>query len=370
MVTAGDPTRLTGGYLYNRRIFAALRAAGLATGQLVLRSGSPLAAASQLQAALAARRPALVVVDSIALTPAALALARRNRAKTPVLALMHMRPSDLAPPWRRPLARYLERRLLSVADRVVAVSPDLARRLVAVGARPDRVAVLPPGRDGAPAGAAPSPNLANPPPRDDRRLLCVANWSPSKGIDVLVQAMAAVPPPAVLDLVGAPGRGPYAARVRALIERHQLGERVRILGPCRWDDLGQAYAAADVFVLPSTSEGFGTAYAEAMGHRLPIVACRVGPLPWLVPAACGILVPPSSPAALAAALRALLADDALRRRLGDAAFSRWLELPTWDQTGDRFCRLVRDALDEGSPPSLLGQAGDRPDLAAVARGGG
>jgi glycosyltransferase involved in cell wall biosynthesis len=108
--------------------------------------------------------------------------------------------------------------------------------------------------------------------------------------------------------------------------------------------LAGRYAAADVFVLPSIAEGFGTVYAEAMSFGLPVVACRVGPLPWLVPPERGILVPPNDGAVVARAMGAPAADAALRRRMGAAALRRARSLPTWSESATAFCRLMRELL--------------------------
>jgi glycosyltransferase involved in cell wall biosynthesis len=342
LVTSGDPGRPTGGYLYNRHVLEALRADGLPAIQVVLGERRPPVAIGALRSTLARRRPPLVIVDSIALGAAApLGAWIKRRLGAGVVALMHMLPSDLAPWWRRPIIRSAERTLLSVADRVVAVSPSLRGRLVVAGAAPDRVVVIPPGRDGLPMPTTP------PSDRGGRRFLCVANWSSSKGIHVLVEAMAGLDPCPTLELVGERGDPSYARRVRRSIERRGLGRRVRALGPLEGPALAGRYAAADVFVLPSISEGFGTVYAEAMSFGLPVVACRVGPLPWLVPPDCGILVPPNDAAALARVMGALAADDALRRRMGAAALRRARSLPTWSESGEAFCRLVRDLLSAG-----------------------
>jgi glycosyltransferase involved in cell wall biosynthesis len=347
LVTSGDPGRLTGGYLYNRRVLDALGADGLPVRHVVLGGQHLPGKILALRAALARERPALMIVDSIAVEAAApLVSWAREDLGTSVLALMHMRPSDLASPWRRPLLRHAERRLLRAADRVVAVSPSLGERLVEAGAAPERVVVIPPGRDGTPWPDAP------PAERSGVRFLCVANWSPGKGIHTLVEALALVEPSVGLDLVGEEADRRYARRVHDLLRRHGLAERIRLFGALPAPALGERYAAADVFVLPSTSEGFGTVYAEAMTFGLPTIACRVGPLPWLVEEGrCGILVPPDDRAALAAAMNLLAADEPLRRRMGEAASHRARSLPTWRESGERFCRVVRELSHHAASPA-------------------
>jgi glycosyltransferase involved in cell wall biosynthesis len=147
--------------------------------------------------------------------------------------------------------------------------------------------------------------------------------------------------------VGSLERDPAeAAALHQAIARHGLGARVTLAGEWPPERLGEAYQAADIFVLASFLEGYGMAFAEALAHGLPIVATRGGAIPDTVPESAGLLVPPGDAPALAAALRRLLTDAALRRELAAGAASAGATLPSWDDTvrlwGEAFDRLVRD----------------------------
>ncbi|NJO82508.1 MAG: glycosyltransferase [Blastochloris sp.] len=113
-------------------------------------------------------------------------------------------------------------------------------------------------------------------------------------------------------------------------------------------DLAAAYARADLFALPSRFEGYGLVYAEALAYGLPILACAVGPLPALIGAEAGLLVPPNDQAALNNGLRRLLHDPELRRAMAAAARRRAATLPTWDDTAAGFLRALREAAQEYS----------------------
>jgi glycosyltransferase involved in cell wall biosynthesis len=82
----------------------------------------------------------------------------------------------------------------------------------------------------------------------------------------------------------------------------------------------------DVFVLPSFAEGTSKSIIEAMAHGLPIITTSVGGSPDLLTPDTGILVPPGDPAALADAMQRLASEPALRKRMGQAARERYLEL--------------------------------------------
>ena len=93
------------------------------------------------------------------------------------------------------------------------------------------------------------------------------------------------------------------------------------------DDVPDLLAAADVFVMPSLSEGMPLALMEAMMARKPIIASEVGGIPEMVlQDECALLAPPGDPMALTAHLRRLLQDPALREKLGNAAGRRAAEV--------------------------------------------
>ena len=117
------------------------------------------------------------------------------------------------------------------------------------------------------------------------------------------------------------GDGEERAGLEELVKRCGVGHRVVWAG---WrDDVYAALAAMDIFALPSINEGMGKALVEAMFVGLPCVATRVGGIPEIIrDGEEGMLVDPSSPSQLAAALGNLLADAELRARCGAAARQR------------------------------------------------
>jgi phosphatidylinositol alpha-1,6-mannosyltransferase len=89
------------------------------------------------------------------------------------------------------------------------------------------------------------------------------------------------------------------------------------------DELDRLYAEAGVFVLPSTGEGFGLVFLEAMARGLAVVAARASAVPEIViDGETGYLVDPARPGELERAVRTLLADEDLRRTMGEAGRAR------------------------------------------------
>lgn len=146
----------------------------------------------------------------------------------------------------------------------------------------------------------------------------VTRFYPSKGIEHLVRAFADVLrqfPSTRLMLLG---QGPQEERLRALARELGIADGVLFAGFQR--EAHAFVAAFDVAVTPSIEEGFGLVALEAQALGVPVVASRVGGLPDIVlDERTGLLVEPADAAALAAAIARLLADAALRRRMGEAA---------------------------------------------------
>jgi glycosyltransferase involved in cell wall biosynthesis len=116
------------------------------------------------------------------------------------------------------------------------------------------------------------------------------------------------------------GDGPDREDVES--EAHTLGldGRVRFLGAVSRADVVRLFRAADASLLSSTWENLPHSVLEALAAGTPVISTAVGGVPEVVhDGENGILVPPGDPQALADAIRRFLADDALRRRLADAA---------------------------------------------------
>jgi glycosyltransferase involved in cell wall biosynthesis len=154
---------------------------------------------------------------------------------------------------------------------------------------------------------------------------------PRKSHLVLVEALAGI-----RDLdwrllcVGSLERNPATTRgVRRMISPAGLARRITLAGEWPPQSVGRAYRAADAFALPSFREGYGMAYAEAMAHGLPVIATTAGAIPETVPRQAGLLVSPGDPAALARALRRVIAQPAAAKRLAAGSRAAGVRLPDW-----------------------------------------
>src|SRR5205823_1385126 len=114
-----------------------------------------------------------------------------------------------------------------------------------------------------------------------------------------------------------------ATRLLALAHARGVADRVQLRGPVAPDQLPALYRSADVVVCVPWYEPFGLVALEAMACGVPVVAAAVGGLvDTVIEGVTGLHVPPRNPAAIASALRALLAQPARRAALGEAGARR------------------------------------------------
>jgi glycosyltransferase involved in cell wall biosynthesis len=137
-----------------------------------------------------------------------------------------------------------------------------------------------------------------------------------------------------------------------LIARYGLSARVRFTGRVAAAQLVQHYTRAEILACPSLYEGFGLPAGEAMACGLPVAATTGGALPEVVEdGVTGILVPPGDAPALADAIRTLMSDADLRRRMGQAGRERVLEKFSWPRAALETETVYREALG-GRPASV------------------
>lgn len=238
--------------------------------------------------------------------------------------------------------------VMACADAVLANCIPEAEQLVQFyNADDDRIEIVPPGVDHAFFSPGHQGGARWAVDADDRPLLLfVGRIQPLKGVDVAVQALAALErTDARLWIVGGASGADGDAevqRIRALISDLGVEDRVEFKPPIPHHLLSTYYRAADVVLVPSRSESFGLVALESAACGVPVVASAVGGLLTLVEHGhTGYLVESRDPAEYAAWVDAILADPVLARRLSVSAAAMARNY-TWSTSAARLRRLYED----------------------------
>ena len=239
---------------------------------------------------------------------------------------------------------FVESRLSPLVNRdvpYVTVSDSSRRELEDLGVDPGRIRIIHNGVDvpeelQAGRTLPPRPEVT---PGGAPHLVTLSRLTPLKQIEHAVDALAGILPAypgAVLDIVG---DGWWADNLHRYVADRGLGDHVVFHGHVDGDDKQRLLAGAALHLMPSRKEGWGLAVIEAGLHGVPTVgySTSAGLRDSVVAGETGVLVDDRD--AFTAAVRELLDNDGLRRRLGEAARTRALGF-SWDATGAAWRDLI------------------------------
>ncbi len=247
-------------------------------------------------------------------------------------------------PASSPMRTMTEEEVIARSDCVIASTPyEFDDLLDHYGANPERLCVSPPGIDHSiftPGDKEAARRWLGLP---DRPIVLFAGRIQAlKGIDIAISALAHMNQPAALVIVGGPsGRAGLAEieHLEALAAGLGIAERVHMISPQPHEQLARFYQAADVLVMPSRSETFGLVAAEAQACGLPVVASRIGGLPFVVDdGRSGILVDVGDEPAVAEALDHIIGDPQVQAAMSEGALLKSAEF-SWKATADRLLEL-------------------------------
>lgn len=233
------------------------------------------------------------------------------------------------------------------ATMLIAVSRALADKLVALGADPACVAVVPNGIDADTFRPQPHPAAALRKRlalgTQEALLLAVGRLEVVKGHDLLVEALrrakeqGGIPQFRLVVL----GEGSRKKSLERQVRAAGLAGHVTFAGSVPHEELPSWYSAADLFCLPSRSEGHPNALLEALACGTPAVAAGVGAVPEVLPPTAGVVVEPNHPAPLCHGIRV-----ALSRGSWNAAEVRAAVADrTWQHVASQVVDVFREARD-------------------------
>jgi glycosyltransferase involved in cell wall biosynthesis len=345
----GSLDERSGGFRYDRKLVAGLRAAGddVEVVELPWRA-YPRGLLDNVSPRF--RRRLDVDVDVLLQDELAHpSLVRPNRhLSSPIVSVVHhLRSSEnrrLAPLYRR-----VERRYLDTVDAAICNSEATRQTVTAVGAvSPDRTIVAPPAGDKFDpeigAGEIAARAVDGP-----LRLVFVGNVVPRKGLSTLVAALTDVEADCELAVVGRPVDRRYLRRVRRRADAAGLDDRVRFAGELPDDELAAVLRRSHALAVPSEYEGLGIVYLEAASFGLPSIATTAGGAGEVVTEGeTGFLVDPGDRAAIAQAVETLATDRDRLAEMGRVARGRYEQRSDWSETVDRVRGFLREVAESRS----------------------
>jgi len=221
----------------------------------------------------------------------------------------------------------------------IAVPSEVARNtFIDRGESPDKVYANPLGVDLSVFKAAARRRKGDRP-----RIVFAGGVGIRKGVPWLLRAFAKRESRAELHIFG-----PLEPGFESILEKEPK-EGVEFRGAVDWETLAHAYAAADIFCLPSLEEGFGLSVLQAMSCGLPVVLSdAVGATDLAIHGIDGLVVPPADDDALAAALNRLIEDVELRKSMAASANMRAKRAGSWNDYADRAVTAY-DSILNGEP---------------------
>lgn len=236
------------------------------------------------------------------------------------------------------------RHVFSLMDRVHCVSTDMQRTVQAYGLRPEQAFINHPAIDLSHfQRQRPYPVKVHGP----YQLLSTGRLHWKKGFEYAMLAVRQLLDENYDVRYRILGSGPEEERLRFAIHDLGLTQHVQLHDRQPLAAVRQALETADIYLLPSLSEGLSNAALEAMAMELPLVSTDAGGMAEAITQDYeGFLVPPRQPAAMAAKIKLLLGDAELRRRMGTAGRQRIERHFSLDQQVGRFIAEYRALLAE------------------------
>jgi glycosyltransferase involved in cell wall biosynthesis len=350
LVIYGDLATLTGGYLYDRKLVEFLRSQGdvveifslpwrnYAKHLLDNLSHGWIRSVSEAQID--------VLLEDELNHPSLFRLNRKLKANYPIVSIVHhLRCSELRPAWQNRFYGLIESDYLAGVDGFVFNSVT-TRRTVENLIRSRKPSVIAfPGRDGVTPDMTRAAVERRALEAGPLRILFVGSLIPRKELHTLLAALARLPRDSwQLEVVGSPKTDPtYASRVIAEIERLGMSEQVQLLGSLSGQELADCYSRNHLLAVPSSYEGFGIVYLEAMGFGLPALASTAGAAHEIITHdRDGFLVQAGNAEAVARHVGELVTDRGKLVRMGLAALDRYAAHPTWSDSA----ATIRNFLEE------------------------
>jgi len=377
LVIYGSLDTVSGGYLYGRKLVEHLRQSGDQVDVIALPWRGFLRSlvdnfSPRVREMLVGFQGELLLQDELT-HPSLFWLNRqlKTRIHYPVVSIVHhLRYLEPRPAWRNSIYRQVEQRYLDSIDGFIFNSQHTCQTVRELRGNLDQKPYLiaVPGGDQfqtysgfrSKSQMATEQSAAQKPfTRIDQqivhraastnslRVIFLGNLIPRKGLPVLLQAIAALPPRVcTLTIAGDMQIDPaHTRQIQRQIDALGLRDRVRILGAVSPARLAEELPRHNVLAVPSWYEGYGIVYLEGMAFGLPAIATTSGAAAEIITDGLdGWLIPPGDAALLSQRLAPLASDRILLAEMGQAARRRYAIQPTWNQTAAQVRIFLRGLL--------------------------
>lgn len=250
--------------------------------------------------------------------------------------------------WKKRLAwAAYQKKDLSLVDAFHATSPEEKEAIRESGWQ-QPVAVIP---NGVPlVDKPPSPER---PETETRTLLFLSRIDVVKGIPLLLEAWARLAPKNWRLVIAGNDYGGHLIEVKKLIGTLGISDTVRYVGPAYGEEKDRLLRTANLFVLPSYSENFGIAVAEALQYGLPVIASKGTPWQALVERGCGWWVAPTVEGIMSALEDAISLSDETRGKMGAMGQQLVEEKYLWGKVAEQMSEFYLWIDGKGSKPTCV-----------------
>jgi glycosyltransferase involved in cell wall biosynthesis len=343
LVLYGSLGTQSGGFLYDRMMVEHLEQQGdhvevVSLPWVPYSLGLGMNLSRSILPRLASVRPDLLLQDELA-HPSLFFLNRRAKPllDCPFIAIVHhLKCFEARPAWQNRLYGRIEQAYLRSMDGFILNSRDTRRSVFSLTGEGKPALVAYPGGDRFSARISQDEVSARSSAEGPFRIVFLANITPRKELHTLVTGLSGLAEKAwELLVVGSEETdASYVRSVKEQIEMAGIQQQVSFLGRVPDGKVAEILARSHLMAVPSSMEGFGIVYLEAMGFGLPVIASRVGGAGEIV---ChggnGFLVDPGDAGAVARHVRDLMGDRERLHTMSVAALRTFCSQPTWQQTG-------------------------------------
>jgi glycosyltransferase involved in cell wall biosynthesis len=353
LVIYGSLDSLSGGYLYDRKLVTHLRDQGdhVEIISLLWRAYVPHLL-DNFSKSLSKRLQALsidVLIQDELNHPSLAWLNARLNLSYPVISLVHhLRCNEMRPVWQNSIYRWVEHRYLESVDGFIFNSATTFLAVDNVSKIDKRSWVI-----ATPGGDRFNPEIGSTRIKSRShslgplRLIFLGNIIPRKGLHTLIAALGKIPKGAcILTVIGDTSVNPaYTRTILRQVSRLDLKDTVHFHEALEDKALEKLLSDSHVLVVPSSYEGFGIVYLEAMSFGLPVIGTTLGAASEIItPGDSGYLIEPVDSASLADILQKLHKNRDLLTSLSLSALKRFHLFPGWEQSMGRVRKFLKEVI--------------------------